>query len=215
MRTPGEYAFGARSGGGFAADRFARPEGDRGEPGAAGRAAVRDLPLGGAGPKACGTAFAEAGFGDLAVNIEGGTLAWEQAGYPVAKEGRAVLPLDRQVRIAIGCIASLGAILGWLVHPVFHGLSAFCGAGLIFAGNHRSLPTRRSSSRSCRGTRRAETPRRARAESVPDGFLKRRTTSEKAEIADDGSTANGEREKGRADAHHQRYDRIRFHVRSP
>jgi hypothetical protein len=28
----------------------------------------------------------------------------------------------------------LGVLVGWLVHPVFLGLSAFVGAGLIFAG---------------------------------------------------------------------------------
>jgi hypothetical protein len=28
----------------------------------------------------------------------------------------------------------LGVLLGWLVHPVFLGLSAFVGAGLVFAG---------------------------------------------------------------------------------
>jgi hypothetical protein len=28
----------------------------------------------------------------------------------------------------------LGAVLGWLVHPAFVGLSAFVGAGLVFAG---------------------------------------------------------------------------------
>jgi hypothetical protein len=28
----------------------------------------------------------------------------------------------------------LGTILGWLVHPALAGLSAFVGAGLVFAG---------------------------------------------------------------------------------
>ena len=39
-----------------------------------------------------------------------------------------------KVRIAAGLLVLLGAILGCLVHPAFVGLSAFVGAGLVFAG---------------------------------------------------------------------------------
>jgi hypothetical protein len=38
------------------------------------------------------------------------------------------------VRIAAGLLVLLGALLGWLVHPVFVSLAAFLGAGLVFAG---------------------------------------------------------------------------------
>jgi hypothetical protein len=38
------------------------------------------------------------------------------------------------VRIAAGLLVLLGALLGWLVHPAFVALSAFVGAGLVFAG---------------------------------------------------------------------------------
>ncbi len=82
--------------------------------------------------KAC-AAFAAAGYGNLVVNVEGGALAWERAGLPLVR-GRYVLPLDRQVRIAIGILVLLGAVLGYLVSPWFYGLSAYCGAGLVFAG---------------------------------------------------------------------------------
>ena len=82
--------------------------------------------------KAC-SAFEAAGFGDRVVNVEGGTLAWEQAGLPVER-GRSVMPLDRQVRTAIGVLVLLGVLLGALVNPWFYGLSAFCGAGLVYAG---------------------------------------------------------------------------------
>jgi predicted branched-subunit amino acid permease len=44
------------------------------------------------------------------------------------------LPLERQVRIAAGSLVLLGAVLGWLVQPGFFALSAFVGAGLVFAG---------------------------------------------------------------------------------
>ncbi len=86
---------------------------------------------GGRSAKAC-AAFVAAGFPEV-VNVEGGTLAWEQAGFPVDR-GKYVLPLDRQVRIVIGVFVVLGVALGALVHPVLYGLSALCGLGLIFAG---------------------------------------------------------------------------------
>ena len=83
------------------------------------------------GQKAC-EKIAAAGFPHV-VNVEGGTLACVGAGLPVVR-GRKVMSLERQVRIAAGSLVLLGALLGWLVHPAFFGLSAFVGAGLVFAG---------------------------------------------------------------------------------
>ncbi len=82
--------------------------------------------------KAC-AAFAAAGFGDRVVSVEGGTLAWDKAALPMVR-GRYLLPLDRQVRIAVGVLVLIGAVLGYLVNPWFYALSAYCGAGLVFAG---------------------------------------------------------------------------------
>lgn len=42
--------------------------------------------------------------------------------------------LERQVRIAAGSMVVAGAALGFFVHPFWIGLSAFVGAGLVFAG---------------------------------------------------------------------------------
>jgi rhodanese-related sulfurtransferase len=67
------------------------------------------------------------------VNVEGGTLAWEAAGLPVVR-GKKAISLERQVRIAAGFLVLVGAILAMTVHPYFAGLSAFVGAGLMFAG---------------------------------------------------------------------------------
>lgn len=67
------------------------------------------------------------------VVVEGGTLAWEQAGLPVVR-GRKTISLERQVRIAAGSLVFIGSLLGVFVHPAFIGLAAFVGAGLIFAG---------------------------------------------------------------------------------
>jgi hypothetical protein len=44
------------------------------------------------------------------------------------------MSLERQVRIAAGSLVLIGIALGWFVHPYFIGLSAFVGAGLVFAG---------------------------------------------------------------------------------
>ena len=77
--------------------------------------------------------FRAAGFPN-AISVEGGTTAWEQAGLPVVRGTRKVISLERQVRIAAGMLVLLGVVVGWLVHPAFFGLSAFVGAGLVFAG---------------------------------------------------------------------------------
>ncbi|MFN3192367.1 MAG: rhodanese-like domain-containing protein [Aureliella sp.] len=74
----------------------------------------------------------DAGYENV-VNVEGGTEAWIQAGLPVAR-GKKAISLERQVRILAGFLAFLGAALGFFVHPYFIGLSAFIGAGLMFAG---------------------------------------------------------------------------------
>ncbi len=73
-----------------------------------------------------------AGCQDLTI-LEGGVLAWEQAGLPVMR-GQKAISLERQVRIAAGLMVLSGVILGTWVHPGFYGLSAFVGAGLTFAG---------------------------------------------------------------------------------
>ena len=83
------------------------------------------------GSQAC-EVFHAAGFSNV-VNVEGGTLAWEQAGLPVVR-GKKAVSLERQVRIAAGSLVVLGTALGAFVHPAFLGLAAFVGAGLVFAG---------------------------------------------------------------------------------
>src|SRR5476651_437192 len=75
--------------------------------------------------------FLKAGFSNV-VNIEGGTMACVEAGLPVVR-GKKAISLERQVRIAAGSLVLLGAVL-YFVHPAFIELSAFVGAGLVFAG---------------------------------------------------------------------------------
>lgn len=83
------------------------------------------------GQKGC-EKLAAAGFTNV-TNIDGGTLACEQAGVPVIR-GKKVMSLERQVRIAAGGIALTGAVLALTVHPWFAGIPAFIGGGLVFAG---------------------------------------------------------------------------------
>jgi rhodanese-related sulfurtransferase len=83
------------------------------------------------GEQAC-RKFLSAGHANV-VNVEGGTLAWEQAGLPVVR-AKKTISLERQVRIAAGSLALAGALLALLVHPWFAGIPAFIGAGLVFAG---------------------------------------------------------------------------------
>jgi rhodanese-related sulfurtransferase len=86
---------------------------------------------GGRARKAC-ERFAAAGYPN-AVVVEGGTLAWERAGLPVVC-GRKAMSLERQVRIAAGALVLLGTALGAFLDPGFLAVSAFVGAGLVFAG---------------------------------------------------------------------------------
>jgi rhodanese-related sulfurtransferase len=77
--------------------------------------------------------FAKEGL-DNAVVVEGGTLAWIDAGLPVNRGTAKVISLERQVRIVAGSLVLIGVLLAIFVHPYFIGLSAFVGAGLVFAG---------------------------------------------------------------------------------
>lgn len=75
-----------------------------------------------------------AGFQNV-TDIAGGTAAWIQAGLPVEQSaGRKVISLERQVRIAAGSLVLLGVIFGFNLNYNWFYLSAFVGAGLIFAG---------------------------------------------------------------------------------
>ncbi len=83
------------------------------------------------GKQACERLLA-AGYTNV-VNVEGGTQAWDQAGLPVVR-GQQAMSLERQVRIAAGSLVVVGSVMGAFVSPYWIGLSAFVGAGLVFAG---------------------------------------------------------------------------------
>jgi rhodanese-related sulfurtransferase len=86
---------------------------------------------GGRSAKAC-QKLIDAGNTNV-VSVDGGTKAWADAGFPVVR-GKKTISLERQVRIAAGSLVLLGVIFAWFVHPYLIGISAFVGAGLVFAG---------------------------------------------------------------------------------
>jgi rhodanese-related sulfurtransferase len=86
---------------------------------------------GGRSRKAC-ELLQSAGHANV-VSVDGGTTAWVNAGLPTVR-GKPTMSLERQVRIAAGTLVLIGVALGFLVHPALFGLSAFVGAGLVFAG---------------------------------------------------------------------------------
>lgn len=65
--------------------------------------------------------------------LDGGMNAWAAAGEPV-RRGAPRMSLERQVRIAAGALAATGGFLALFVNPLFAGISALIGSGLVFAG---------------------------------------------------------------------------------
>lgn len=64
----------------------------------------------------------------------GGIDAWRGAGHATITDRSQPLEIIRQVQITAGALVLAGVLLGLFVAPGFFGLSAFVGAGLMFAG---------------------------------------------------------------------------------
>ena len=67
-------------------------------------------------------------------NLEGGIIAWGEAGHEIKTSGKFFLPLDQQVQLTIGLCVLIGSALAYYVNPLFSILTGFFGAGLTFAG---------------------------------------------------------------------------------
>ena len=69
-----------------------------------------------------------------ATSVVGGTSAWAQDGRPLNRqtEGKAVWPMDRQVRLAAGSLVVLG-LLADLFLPGIRWVAAAVGGGLVFS----------------------------------------------------------------------------------
>ena len=62
--------------------------------------------------------FQALGFREV-TQLEGGLMAWEQSGLPLARDARAPWSLERQVRFALGIFVLAGLSLS-LIWPVGH-----------------------------------------------------------------------------------------------
>jgi len=66
--------------------------------------------------------------------LQEGLQGWKAAGLPVNVNRRAPISIMRQVQIAAGSLVVLGVVLALALSPWCMALSAFVGAGLVFAG---------------------------------------------------------------------------------
>jgi rhodanese-related sulfurtransferase len=78
--------------------------------------------------------LAGAAQGCEAFILDGGLVAWKKAGLPVTLDRNQPIDVMRQVQIVAGSMILIGVMLGVFVGPAFYALSAFVGAGLLFAG---------------------------------------------------------------------------------
>lgn len=74
-----------------------------------------------------------AGFGEVYC-LDGGLQGWKKAGLPTRFNRKAPISIQRQVQLTAGSMVVLGIVLAALLSPWFALLSAFVGAGLMFAG---------------------------------------------------------------------------------
>lgn len=66
--------------------------------------------------------------------MQKGLDGWKTAGFQTRINKSQPLEMMRQVQIAAGLLILTGAVLGWLVSPLFYLLCAFVGCGLLLAG---------------------------------------------------------------------------------
>jgi len=78
-------------------------------------------------------AYSLLGKGFQPIVLEGGLVAWRKAGLPV-KEGKKMLPIERQIQLIVGIGVLTGVHLGVFINPWFLIIPGFFGAGLTFAG---------------------------------------------------------------------------------
>lgn len=67
------------------------------------------------------------------VNVEGGILAWEEAGYETGSHTNR-MPIMRQVLLGAGSLILLGFIGAHTIHEGFRYIVLLVGAGLVFSG---------------------------------------------------------------------------------
>lgn len=83
--------------------------------------------------------FVAAGYENV-VNVEGGIQAWDAAKLPVTRQGREMISVDRQVRITVGAMIIVTALLGIYVASWVAWLPLVFGAGLLQSGITDTCP---------------------------------------------------------------------------
>lgn len=68
------------------------------------------------------------------VNVEGGILAWEEAGYVTNFFAKVKIPLMRQVFLTAGLLILISSICGFTISQNFFLITVFVGAGLTISG---------------------------------------------------------------------------------
>ena len=71
---------------------------------------------------------------DEVIHLKGGITAWVRAGFPIASDPRAPMPIQRQVQLIAGFLVVAGAALAYAVDPAWAWLAALVGAGVLVAG---------------------------------------------------------------------------------
>ncbi|WP_434589170.1 rhodanese-like domain-containing protein [Streptomyces sp. A5-4] len=131
VRTPGEYAAGHVPG----AHNIPLDHLHTALPALKAAAARGDLLVVCASGNRSTTACAELAAADIpAATLTGGTTAWAGEGRTLHRpeNGRAVWPMERQVRLAAGSLVVLGLAAGTRWRPA-RWLSAAIGTGLVFS----------------------------------------------------------------------------------
>jgi rhodanese-related sulfurtransferase len=72
--------------------------------------------------------------GVKAVVVSGGIQAWQAAELEVIKGQSKMIPLMRQVQIVVGGVVLGSSLMAWSGYTQWIWVSAFIGAGLLFAG---------------------------------------------------------------------------------
>lgn len=87
---------------------------------------------GGRSEKACHV-LNELGLSNV-INVTGGILEWEEAGFDLARSNHFHLSILRQVHIIAGLMVLIGSVLAYFVQLEWVLLSGFVGLGLFIAG---------------------------------------------------------------------------------
>lgn len=84
--------------------------------------------------RSCAPALEVAANGAPCHVLDGGLEGWKASGFETVIDRGQPLEIGRQVQLAAGSLVLLGVLLGMFVAPGFLFVSAFVGAGLMFAG---------------------------------------------------------------------------------